>query len=86
MRLWHYYASINSHFLPFKPNGISNSYQLDQSISVFRILGGGFFHFHSNFNISLCKQTVETLIRRRVLQIYSFSRSILSIFVTEMIS
>ena len=85
MRLWHYNASINSHFYPFKPNGISNSYQLDQSISVLRILGG-IFHFYSNFNLSLCKQTVETLIRRRVLQIYSFSRSILSIFVTEMIS
>ena len=29
---------------------------------------GGIFHFYSNFNRTFCKQTVETLIRRRVLR------------------
>ena len=50
----------------FKPNGISCSHQLDQSISVLRFLGG-IFSFLFKFLV-LCKQTVETLIRRCVLQ------------------
>ena len=54
-------------FNPFKPNGISNSYQLDQSISVLRIVGR-YFSFLVKFNRIFCKQTVETLIRRRVLR------------------
>ena len=29
---------------------------------------GSIFHFHSNFNKTFCKQTVKTLIRRRVLR------------------
>ena len=29
---------------------------------------GGSFHFYSNFNRIFCKQTVETLIRRRILR------------------
>ena len=53
-------------FNPFKPNGISYSYPLDQSISVLRVVGW-YFSFYSNFNRTFCKQTVETLIRRRVL-------------------
>ena len=28
---------------------------------------GGIFHFHSNFDRTFCRQTVETLIRRHVL-------------------
>ena len=48
---WHFLAMID----PLKPNGISNSYQLDQSISVLRIIG-----LYSNFRITICKQTVET--------------------------
>ena len=28
---------------------------------------GGIFHFYSSFNRKLCKQTVETLVRRRIL-------------------
>ena len=32
-------------------------YQLDQSISIFRVL-----HFYSNFNRPFCEQTVEILI------------------------
>ena len=38
--------------------------------SPFPILGllGGIFHFHSNFKRNFCKQTVENLIRRRVLR------------------
>ena len=34
---------------PLKPNGISHSYQLDQSISLSRVVGG-IFHFYSNFD------------------------------------
>ena len=52
---------------PFKPNGISHYYQLDQYISVLRDVGS-IFHFYSNFNLTFCKQLVETLIRRRVLR------------------
>ena len=37
---------------------------------LFQILGvlGGIFHFYSNFNRTFYKQTVRTLIRRRVLR------------------
>ena len=37
--------------------------------SPFRSLGllGGIFHFYSNLKINVCMQTVENLIRRRVL-------------------
>ena len=52
-------------FNPFKPNGTSHCYQLDKSISVLRDVGSGIFKFWSNFNRLFCKQTVETLIRRR---------------------
>ena len=41
-------------------------YQLDQSISVLRLLSGN-FHFHSNFKSTLCMKTVETLSGRHVL-------------------
>ena len=51
-------------FNPFKLNGIS---QLDQSFSVLRVLGG-ILHFYSVNNRTFCKQTVENLIRCRVLQ------------------
>ena len=47
--------------------GISHWYKLDQSISVLRVVGW-YFHIYSNFNRTFCKQTVETLIRRRVLR------------------
>ena len=58
--LWHvgYY--------PFMSNGISNSYHLDQSISISRVVGW-YFPFYSNFSMTICKQTVETLIRRHIL-------------------
>ena len=38
--------------------------------SLFQILGvlGGIFHFYSNSNIRFCEQTVETLIRRRIMR------------------
>ena len=35
------YIDIN----PFKPNGFSHSYELDQPISVLRVVGG-IFHFY----------------------------------------
>ena len=53
------------HFNPFKPNGISDYYQLDQFIFVWSVVGG-IFHFYSNFKENFCKQTVENLIRRGV--------------------
>ena len=39
-------------------------------ISQFPFLGllGGIFLFYSNFNRTLCKQTVGTLVRRRILR------------------
>ena len=52
---------------PFKQNGIYLSYQLEQSIFVLGMLGG-IYHSYSNFDIAYCKQTVKTLIRRRVLR------------------
>ena len=42
------------------PNGISISYQLDQSISILRVVGGT-FHFYSDFDRAFCKQTADTL-------------------------
>ena len=54
-------------FNPFKPNGISHTYQLDQSMSVLRVVRL-YFSFLSNSNRSFCKQTVETLIRRHILR------------------
>ena len=49
-------------FNSFMPNGISHRFQMKQPISVLGMLGG-IFHFYSNFNRKLCKQTVGTLIR-----------------------
>ena len=49
---------------PFMPNGIYHTYQLDDSISNFRVVGW-YFSFHSNFKINFRKQTVENQIRRR---------------------
>ena len=40
-------------------NVFSHLYQLDESISNFRVVGWHFFHFYSNFKRNLCKQTVE---------------------------
>ena len=51
-------------FNPFMPDGISNRYQLEQSISILKD-AGWYFSFYSNFKIN-CKQTVENLIRRRI--------------------
>ena len=39
---------------PFKPNGVSRPYPLDQSISVLRVVGW-YFSFYSQFNRILCK-------------------------------
>ena len=62
-----HWLCLNQTLNPFKPNGISKSYQSDHSISVLRVAGCVFFHFYSNFNRIFCKQTVETLIRHRFL-------------------
>ena len=50
---------------PFKPNGVSHCYQLEQSIFV-SIDVGWYFSFYSNFNRTFCKQTVKTLKPRSV--------------------
>ena len=52
---------------PFKPNGVSHSSPMDQSISVLRIVSGMFL-FDWNFKTTFCVQTVDTLIRRCVLR------------------
>ena len=44
------------------PNGISRHYQLDESIS-----NGSNLQFNSNFKSTFCEQTVQNLIRRRVM-------------------
>ena len=61
------FAADNFHKLyfflnPFKPNGTSRSYQLNQSSSILRVVGL-YFSFYSHFNRTLNKQTVEALIR-----------------------
>ena len=48
------------------PNVFSHPYQVDESISNFRVVGG-ILHFYS-FKRNFCKQTVENPIRRRVLR------------------
>ena len=59
-----YFCKLN----PFMPNGISLSYQLDQPISLFRIVGW-YFIIYINFLIehSISKQYIETLIRHHIL-------------------
>ena len=57
---------------PIKPNENSQSFQLDQSISVLRVVEW-YFHCYSNFNRTLCKQTVDTLIRHHVLRRSGFT-------------
>ena len=59
------YLDVQPLYLMFKLNGISNPYQLDQSISVLRLLV--FFHF-IQILMEPCKQIVETLIRHRILR------------------
>ena len=59
---------LTSGFNPFKPNRISHCSQLDQSISVLRVVGWYFSFFFSNFKRNFCKQTSENLIRRRILR------------------
>ena len=50
---------------PFKPNGISHCYQLEQPISNFGGVGGIFL---SNFNSRFYKQIVKFLIRHRIIR------------------
>ena len=49
-----------------KPNGISHSYQLGQFIFVLRVVGCFFFFIFIQIKLKMCKQNVETLIRRLV--------------------
>ena len=58
------------YFNSFKPNGISHYYQMANGPIHFRFKACWvfFFHFYSNFDRIFFKQTVETLIRRRVLR------------------
>ena len=49
-------------------NVLSHPYQLDESISNFRVVGWWYFSFLFIFlKRNFCKQTVENLIRRHVL-------------------
>ena len=41
---------------PFKPNGFSNSYQLDQSIFIIRVVGWYFSFFKIFIELSISKQ------------------------------
>ena len=64
-QVWYLIVSIPdlcrlSYFNHFKPKGISDSYQLSQSIFV--VSDVWYVSFNSNFNRILCKQTVYTLI------------------------
>ena len=52
---------------PFMPNVFSPPYQLDESISNFRVVGW-YFSFLLNFKRNFCKQTVDNLIRRCIMQ------------------
>ena len=51
---------------PFKPNRISHRYHLKQTIFFQGLLGEYFYIFFSNFDRTICQQTVKTHIRRRV--------------------
>ena len=50
----------------FRPNGISTSYQFNQSISILGFFGW-YLSIYSNLNRAYCKQIVKTLIRRHLL-------------------
>ena len=63
---------LSADFNPFMPNGISHCCQLDQFISILRVLRG-IFPFYSNFNRTFSKQTVETLIRPAFYAVWSGS-------------
>ena len=52
---------------PFQQNAISHSYQLDLIIIVLKVVRWYFTSSSFIFNRIVCKHTVETLIRRRVL-------------------
>ena len=56
---------------PFKPNWISHFYQLDQYISVLRVVRCYISYFFQNFDRTFCKKTVETLIRCGVIWFYT---------------
>ena len=60
-RTVHFYLCDSSSINPFMPYEFSHPYQLDQFFFVLRVAG---LYFSIWF---LCKQTVETLIRRRIL-------------------
>ena len=57
------YNFINPHL----PNELTHPYQLDESIFHLRSVWCTFFHFYHIFDRNSCEQTVQTLIRRRVL-------------------
>ena len=76
-RLWHVLIRF-TYLNPFKSIGNSYTYQLDQSISVLMVVVWYFIHFFSsNFHGTFGKQTVETLIRRRILHCLYMSHKIM---------
>ena len=58
------YIKLNSN----KPNGFSHPYILRESICHLRCVRCIFFIFCSLYNWKSCKQTVKTLIRRRIMR------------------
>ena len=62
--MWLYKPSCSTNSNPFMPNVFSNPYQLDESISNFRVVGW-YFSFYSKFMRNIFLQTVGNPIRRR---------------------
>ena len=60
------------HFNTLKPNEISYSYQLDQSISVFRTVGL-YFHFYSDFELANNGEPYQTPLSDLGLHCFSMS-------------
>ena len=62
-----YFYNVPAHAIlllnPFKPNGLTCPYQLDQYISVLRVVWCDFYFFYPTIDIMICKQTVDTLVR-----------------------
>ena len=64
----------NNFFLPSSEQHLTHLCQMEfhtiinwNSPFLFKGVLGGIFHLYLSFNRKLCKQTVETLIRRRIL-------------------
>ena len=59
---------LKGSFNPFKRNGFFPQLSIGTVLFCFKGCWVVFFHFYSNFNRTFCKQTVETPIRRHIVQ------------------